>query len=164
VLELEVAVGLGKGLGDVSRAVIAHHLAAVDALAVEPGHDPAQEADCRCLLLVSENLYAGEPCGVVDGHVGPVATDNSGAPLLSITGDAVTHLAKAGQLLDVDVDQVARRLAPITLHHRFGLQVPQPAQAPGLIQSSDASRFRLLSRHRQQCRDVMHHRLQALPD
>jgi hypothetical protein len=29
----------------------------------------------------------------------------------------------------------------------------------GLIQSSDASRFRLLSRHRQECRDVMHHRL-----
>jgi len=35
---------------------------------------------------------------------------------------------------------------------------------PGLIQSSDSSRFRLLSRHRQQCRDVMHHRLQALAD
>jgi hypothetical protein len=35
---------------------------------------------------------------------------------------------------------------------------------PGLIQSSDASRFRLSSRHRQQCRDVMHHRLQALAD
>ena len=35
---------------------------------------------------------------------------------------------------------------------------------PGLIQSSDTSRFRLSSRHRQQCRDVMHHRLQALAD
>ena len=38
---------------------------------------------------------------------------------------------------------------------------PPPA---GPSQSSDASRFRLSSRHRQQCRDVMHHRLQALAD
>ena len=38
------AAGLGKGLGDVGRSVVAHHLTALDALSVEPGHGAAQEA------------------------------------------------------------------------------------------------------------------------
>jgi len=137
VLELEDAASLGKGLGDVGRAVIAHHLTALDALAVEPGHGPAEEADCRGLLLVSENLHIGEPRGVVDGHVDPVVTDACGTPLLTIAGDAVPHLAVgedfceavAGLLFDVDVDQVSWRLALVALHWRFGLQIPQPPQA-----------------------------------
>jgi len=111
VLELEDAADLGKGLGDVGRAVIAHHLTALDALAVEPAHSPAQEADCRGLLLVSENLHIGEPRGVVDGHVDPVVTDACRTPLLAVASDAVPNLAEAGQLFDVDVDQVSWRLA-----------------------------------------------------
>lgn len=129
MLELEDAAGLGKGLGDVGRTVVAHHLTALDALAVEPGHGAAQEADRSGLLLISKNLHIGEPRGVVDGHVDPVVADACGTALLPVAGDAVTHLAEAGQLLDVDVNQAARRLALITLHHRFGLQVPQPPQA-----------------------------------
>jgi len=51
VLEAKGAAGFGKCFGDVGRAVVAHHLTALHALAVEPGHSPAQEADGRALLL-----------------------------------------------------------------------------------------------------------------
>jgi len=119
VRELEDAASIGKGLGDISRAVFAHHLTAFDALAVEPGHGPTEEADCRGLLLVSEDLHIGEPCGVVDGHVDPVVTDACRTPLLMVAGNAVTHLAVgeafcvavACQLFDIDVDQVSWCLA-----------------------------------------------------
>jgi len=129
VLELEDAASLGKALGDVGRAVIAHHLTALDALAVEPGQGPAQEADRSGLLLISENLHIGEPRGDVDGHVDPVVTDACRTPLLTFAGDAVPHLAEAGQLFDVDVDQVSWRRALVALHWSFGLQIPQPPQA-----------------------------------
>ena len=55
-------------------------------------------------MLVSEVLDVGQPCGIVDRHVDPVVSVTSGAALLAVTGDAMPHLAEAGQLLDVDVD------------------------------------------------------------
>jgi hypothetical protein len=62
VPEAKGAAGLGESFGDVGRAVVAHHLPALHALSVEPGHSPAQEADGRGLLLVSEALDVGLPC------------------------------------------------------------------------------------------------------
>ena len=52
VLELEDAAGFGKGLGDVGRSVVAHHLTTLDAMTVEPGKCPTQEAD-RCTQLLT---------------------------------------------------------------------------------------------------------------
>jgi hypothetical protein len=68
-------------------------------------------------------------CGVVDGDVDTVVADPSRAALLAITRDAVTDLAETGQLLDIDVDQVARCLALVALNWRLGVQVSQPTQA-----------------------------------
>lgn len=77
VLEVKGPASLGKGLGDMGRAVVAHDLAALHALSVEPGH--------------SENLHVGEPCGVIDGDVDPVVIDASRTALLRIAGDPVPH-------------------------------------------------------------------------
>ena len=125
VLEPQNAAGLVKRLGGVGRAIVAQHLTAIDALAVEPGHCSAQEANCSGSLLVSENLHIGEQLGVIDGHVVPVVAEAGGTAL---AGDALPHLAEPGQFFDVDVNQ-ARYLAFITLHHRLGPQVVQPPQA-----------------------------------
>jgi len=54
VLEFEDAGSVGKDLANVGRPVVAHHLTALGALAVEPGHSPAQEADRCGLLLIRE--------------------------------------------------------------------------------------------------------------
>ena len=69
VPELEDSAGFGKGLGDTGRSVVTHHLTTFDALSVEPGHGPAEDADRRGLLLVSQNVHIGEPFGVVDGDI-----------------------------------------------------------------------------------------------
>jgi len=70
-----------------------------------------------------------QSCGVVDRRVDPVGADASGAFLLSVAGDEMPHLAEAGRLLDVDVDQLAWCLALVALDRRLGLQISQPAQA-----------------------------------
>jgi len=56
-------------------------------------------------------------------------TEAGGTALLPVAGDAVPHIAEPGQLFDVDVNQVARYLAFITLHHRLGLRGAKPPQA-----------------------------------
>jgi len=78
VLEAEGSAGLDECFGEVGRAVVAHHLTAVDTLAVEPGHYTTQKTDRCCFLLISKNLHVCKPYGVVDGPVDPVVTDPSG--------------------------------------------------------------------------------------
>lgn len=52
VHETKGAVSLGKAAKDLGRAVVRHHLPALNGLAVEPADRQAQKADCRALLLV----------------------------------------------------------------------------------------------------------------
>jgi len=122
------AAGLGKRFGDVGRAVVARHPAALDPLAVEPGDSTAEKADHRWFLLVLQDFDVREPCRVVHCDMNLVVADAVGAALLAITGDAVAHLAKAGQGLDVDVDQISWPLPLVALHWNLGLQLPQTPQ------------------------------------
>ena len=135
MLEAKGFAGLGKAAREVSRTVVRHHLAALHALAVEPGHSPAQEADRGGLLFVRQHFHVGEPRGVVDRHMDAVVADAGRAALLPVAGDAVADLAKASQLLDVDMDQVSGMLPLVALHWRFGVQIPQPPE-PQAVQSS----------------------------
>ncbi len=105
--------------------------------AVEPSHSPAHKANGRGLLLVRQNLDVGQASGVVDGHVDTFVADASRAALLPVTGDAVTDLAKAGLLFDIDVDQVAKYIG-IAVHGCVGLDwwlAPHPVEASHLLVS-----------------------------
>ncbi len=86
------------------RTVIRHHLQTLHTLAVEPSHSTAEKADGGDLLLIRQHLDVGQPRGVVDGQVDTVVADASRAALLAVAGDAMTDLAKAGKLFDVDMD------------------------------------------------------------
>jgi len=87
------------------RAVVAHHVKVLHSLAVEPGHNPAQEADGRALLLVREVLNAcNKACGVVDRLVSPVVADAGGTALLPLAGDAMPYLAGECQSFADDVN------------------------------------------------------------
>jgi len=119
----------GERLGDVGGAVVAHHPAALDPLAVEPGDSTTEKADHRWFLLVWQHLDVRQPHGVIDGDMDLVVANTSGAALLPIAGDAVTHLPEPGQRLDVDVDQVSRPLPFVPLDRWFGFQIPETAQA-----------------------------------
>jgi len=80
VLEAEDSGRPCECVGKVGRAVVAYDLTAIDSLAIEPGQCSAQEANGCGLLLVSENLHIGRPCGVIDGHVDPVVAKAGGQP------------------------------------------------------------------------------------
>ncbi len=101
---------------------------ALDALAVEPSHSTAQKANGRGLLLVCEHLDVGHAGGVINGNVDAVVANTRGAALLAVAGDAVTDFAKAGELFDVDMDQVSRTVPLVALDRELGFQVPQPTQ------------------------------------
>ena len=136
VPQAQGAAGLGVRIGDVGRAVIAHHSPALDPLAVEPGDGTTEKADHRWLLLIRQHLDVRQPSGVFHREVVLVVPDAVGAALLTIAGDLIADFAKAGQGPDVDVDQVARSLPLVPLHRDFGLQEPQTpetqsAESPG---------------------------------
>jgi hypothetical protein len=134
--EAQGAAGLGERLGDIGRAIDAHHPPALDALGVEPGNGPAEKADDRWLLLIRQHLDIGEANGVIHRHMYLVVTGAIEAPLLADVGDSVPHLAEPGESLDVYVSQATGPLPFVPLHRRFGLQVPQAcetqvAESPG---------------------------------
>ena len=135
--------GLGKRFGDIGRAVVAHYPPAFDPLAVEPGDCPAEKADHRWLLLVCQHLDIGQPCGVIHGDMDLVVADAVGAAPLPVSGDAVAHLPKPSQGLDVNVDQVSWPLPLVALHWNLGLQVPQTPQAQTAESSGDGGEGRL---------------------
>ncbi len=99
MLEAKEPARLGKAPGPVGRTLVRHQLVALHALAVEPRHSPAHKADRRGLLLVRQYLHVGQPRGVLDGDMHTVVADTAGAPLLTITGDAMPTLRKRASFL-----------------------------------------------------------------
>jgi hypothetical protein len=58
----------------------------------------------------------------------------------AIAGDAVTDLVKTTELLDVDVDHLARLLAFIATHRLGRLQVAYPVQSQPAQDAADGGR------------------------
>jgi hypothetical protein len=97
-------------------------------MAVEQRQSMAQEADRNGLLLVCKHLHVGETRHDINGHMKTVIADAGRATLLPITSNAVGDLSKAGELFDIDMDQVSRMLPVVAHDRKFGLQVSQPSQ------------------------------------
>jgi hypothetical protein len=126
--------GLCKVACNVGGSVIRHHLPELNAIAVEPGHSTAHKANGRGLLFVCEHFDVGETRCVVNRDVKPVVANTRRAALLAVAGEAMPDLTGAGQLLDVDVDQVGRCLALVEVERRFRFHLSQHSQ-PQAIQS-----------------------------
>ena len=69
-----------------------------------------EEGERRVGALVGEDAREAESSGVVDGNE-DVLPAGSAAAVAAIASDAVARLDDATQLLDVDVDELARALA-----------------------------------------------------
>src|SRR5918999_5693461 len=115
--------GGGVDRRDIAGAVVAHHALHGDPVAgVEPDR-AAQEARGGHALLVREYLDVGQARGVVDADVhklpaGDAAALAVAAGLLlacALPGDAVSGAANASEFLDVDMDELARPRALITI-------------------------------------------------
>jgi hypothetical protein len=101
--------------GDVARAVVAHDPFDGDAKTLEVAQRPHQEAGHGLALLVGQDLDIGEPGRIVDGDVYELPAD--GAVLAApIAGDAMADVAEAGELLDVEVDELAGACAIVPPH------------------------------------------------
>ena len=108
-------------------------------MAVEPGHSPQQEANCRCLLLVWEHFHVGQTGGVIHCHVSLFTTGSTRRTETPIASDPVADPLKTGQLLllrrslrlDTDRNHVARLSPLVSPHGHQWLQIFETAQADG---------------------------------
>ena len=93
-----------------------------------------QGIETSIAMLVAEDLGVGQASGVINCHMKAVVACTS-AGVAPITCDAMANPLEAGELLDVQVDQLARVLtliAPRRLLWLQGRQATQPSPgAPG---------------------------------
>src|SRR5436190_8020692 len=138
---------------DVGRSVVGHDALDPDAVAAEEANGAAEERDSGLGLLVAQDLDVGQARCVVDGDVHVFPADESavaaGEVALAWTAlkrpvavDAVPGATGGdpAELLDIDVDQLARALALVAVR---GLE-PQPAELahPDLLQETGDGRLR----------------------
>ena len=106
VLEAELATGQGKNIGTKTGAIIGHDTLKFDAEAPIMGGGLAQEGGSGDALLVGEDGGVGQTGMVVDGDKNEVVTSPANR-ITPITCDAEAWAMDAGQLLDVDVEEIA---------------------------------------------------------
>src|SRR5512134_754895 len=133
VPEAEALAGFAEGRGEIAGSVVGHDPLDSHAEALVVGDGGLQEGNGAFLAFGGHDLSDGNPGVVVDADMHELPAD-AACPALtgSIAGDAVPDPVEAAQLLDVDVDELARVLAFVASHWlgRFqGLEAVQ-AQAP----------------------------------
>lgn len=133
VPQLQCAAGLGERFGDEGGAVVAHHTAALNPLAVEPG-------DCTAITVFfcssARALDVFQLRGAINSDMLLGVAHAVGTTALPDYGDPVPHLLESCKGLDVDVDQLTRPFPLEPLHRRFGMEIarapePQRAEQPG---------------------------------
>jgi hypothetical protein len=110
MLEPVPATCRGERFGAVGRAVVGHDACDLDTQRAEPGKRPVEEGDGARVALVAQDLDGGKPRGVVDGDVSELPASTAGA-VPAIASDAVTDPLDPAELLDVEVEELAGRLA-----------------------------------------------------
>ena len=129
--QTQPAAGLAEQAGDIARAVVGHHALDPDALAPEPAQGADQEAGHRLALLIRQDLDVSQARGVVDRDVDelPASTLALAAP---VAGDAMADAAEAGELLDIEVDELTGACAVVSPRRlaRFERGQPTETQPP----------------------------------
>ena len=120
VFDAERSAGEGVDGGAVAAAVVGEHPLDLDAVALVEGDGAVEEAGDGGCLLVVEHLGVGETAVVVDGDVDVLPADSVAdvAGPVGVFGVVVLSAAAAhppagaaldaAELLDVDVEQLAR--------------------------------------------------------
>ena len=137
MLEAEPAAGERVRDRDVGGTVVCDDCLEADAVAAVEGDGAAKECNRGRCLLVREDLGIGEAAVVVDGDVDVLPAGGvvdtacvvgvaAGVVLIAVVAPALAGTADdPAELLDVDVDELARPGAPIA-DRRLE---PEPAQA-----------------------------------
>ena len=119
---------LAEAMAAIGRAVVGHDALDGDAQGGEPGDGALEEGHGTFLALVGEDLGVGEARGVVDADMQEVPAD---AALLAapVAGDAVADAIDPAQLLDVDVNELARLVALVADDLGLGVEGREPSEA-----------------------------------
>ena len=141
----------------VTGAVVAHHALDGDPVGGVEGDRSPQEAGGGGASLVVEHFDVGQARGVVDADMHELPTLRgaaaAGTPVgvlaLASPGDAMTNAGDDPELLDVDMDQLARPRALVAVRRLGRLEPGELAQPdPG------QDRRHRRERHRQRHRDL----------
>jgi len=115
VAEAELAAGVTPAVGAIGDAVVGHHRFRLHPLRAVPGHRPPEEGDGVIGTLRRQHFGIGEAAVVVDRHV-KVLPPRPRTMAHSVLQNALPHRPEAAQLLDVDVQQLARTLTLVADH------------------------------------------------
>ena len=127
VLQAKRAATAGEGVRPVARAVVGQHGAEVDAEPRIVGECGIEEVQHRSPGFIRVHGREGDPRVVVDGDMDiPPARSVDG--VAAVAGDPVRRPGDAAQLLDIQVQQVARGLVLVAPHHRGRLQAAHPVE------------------------------------
>ncbi|WP_341204400.1 hypothetical protein [uncultured Sphingomonas sp.] len=123
----------GKAPGAVGRAVVGHAPLDRDARALEPGERAFEEGGGVGLALGGQHFGIGQARCVIDADMEEVPADTLRAAELAVAGDAVAGGGEASELLDVEVDHIARRRMLVADHRWPGIEQlelaePQPPE------------------------------------
>src|ERR1035437_1360876 len=135
VFEAQLLACLSELAGAIGGPLVGEHGFEADAQARGPGQRGAQAGDDRSSFFVWIDARAGEARVVVDGDVDVLPTCSVYLVPL-VAGDAMRRSDDTSQLLDIQVQQVARSLMFVARVHRHGLQV---AHAVELQATQDAA-------------------------
>ena len=123
--------GCDKALGDVAGAVVSEDGAGSDALACKPDHGSLQEGDGRVLALVGQDLGIGQTRPIIDADVDKLPADTA-SPTPVVAGDAMANGTDSAKLLDVEVQELARKLLFVATDRLGGLKRCQTTEASPL--------------------------------
>ena len=103
--DAEIAAGVSEVMGIEAGAIVGEHTAGGDAEALEVGDGFGEEAGRRLGGFVRIERRVGDPGVVVDGDVEELPACAAGL-VPGVAGDAMASLDDAGELLDVEVQQI----------------------------------------------------------
>ena len=110
VAQAESSAGGCEAVRAIAGAVVGHDAGDFDAVAGVPGDEASKEGGSGWGSFVSQNFGVGQTGGIVDGDVNELPAGASGA-LPAVASDAVADDLDAAQLLDVDMNELARMVS-----------------------------------------------------
>jgi len=126
MLEAEGLDGVAHGEGAVAGAIVRIDALDLDAVFVEEGQSGVEESDGTVGALVGEDLGESQTGVIVDGDVQELPTGAADVVALAIAGDAMAGAFDPGQLLDVEVDELAWMSAFVAADGQRRLQRLEP--------------------------------------
>src|SRR3954466_14746282 len=137
VLEAVLAAGFADGVWAIAGAVGGHDPCDGDAEARIGGKGGFEEGDGAFLALVGQDPGEGDAGGVIEGDMDELPAGAAGPALPAVGGDTVALTLEAAELLDVDVDELARLRALVAANRLGRLERRETVEAKPLEDAAD---------------------------